>query len=758
MENPIASTRPSRPTVPADPGGLPPEAIESLVRGEHGDPFAVLGPHVVQAGRQKALVVRALLPGAAEAEVVPSGGGPDAPAPEAMACLHLDGLFQAVFSRQRDPFPYCLRWTDAAGHVHEEEDPYRFPSTLSDFDLHLLGEGAHFRSYDKLGAHSTTLDEVAGVTFAVWAPNARRVSVVGDFNGWDGRRHPMRLHPGNGIWELFVPGLREGDLYKYEILPKAGGLLTLKADPYAFAFEEPPRTASRVADLAYAWGDAEWMAGRARRNALGAPIAIYEVHLGSWRRKEGRETFLSYRELAHELATYVTEMGYTHVELLPITEHPFYGSWGYQTLGYFAPTRRYGTPEDFAYFVDHLHQRGIGVILDWAPAHFPRDPHGLVYFDGTHLYEHDDPRLREHPEWGSRVFNYGRNEVANFLTASALFWLDRYHLDGLRLDAVASMLYLDYARKPGEWVPNVHGGNENLEAIAFLKRLNETIYRYHPDVMTVAEESTAWPMVSRPTYLGGLGFGFKWNMGWMHDMLDYMAKDPVHRKHHHNNLTFGLLYAWHENFILPLSHDEVVHGKGSLHRKMPGDDWQKFANLRLFYAVMYGHPGKKLLFMGGEFGQTDEWYHETSLAWNLLEMGPYHRGLQRLVRDLNHLYGAHPALHQMDFDPAGFQWIDCNDWEASAIAFLRRARDPEDFLVFVCNFTPVTRHGYRIGVPRGGMYRELLNTDAEIYGGSNAGNAGRVLAQPAPHHGQPHSLSLILPPLAVLVLQPESHG
>ncbi len=733
----------------------PPEAIEALARGEHGDPFAILGPHVVRSGAAEALAVRAFLPGALGAAVVPAGGGPEAPAPQPMVRLHPEGFFETAFPGRHDPFPYRLRWTDPAGTVLEGEDPYRFPPTLSEYDLHLLGEGAHFRAYEKMGAHPTVLAGVAGVTFAVWAPNARRVSVVGDFNGWDGRRHPMRLHPGNGIWELFVPGLGEGALYKFEVLPNGGGLLTLKADPYAFAFEEPPRTASRVADLAYTWGDAEWMAGRARRNALDAPIAIYEVHLGSWRRGDGGERFLSYRELAHQLAAYVLEMGYTHVELLPITEHPFYGSWGYQTLGYFAPTGRYGSSQDFMYFVDHLHQHGIGVILDWALAHFPRDPHGLVYFDGTHLYEHDDPRLREHPDWGTRVFNYGRNEVANFLIGSALFWLDRYHVDGLRLDAVASMLYRDYSRGPGEWVPNVYGGNENLEAIAFLKRLNEAVYRYRPDVMTVAEESTAWPMVSRPTHLGGLGFGFKWNMGWMHDLLEYMGKDPVHRKFHHNNLTFGLLYAWHENFILPLSHDEVVHGKGSLHRKMPGDDWQKFANMRLLYAFMYGHPGKKMLFMGGEFGQTNEWYHEASLDWHLLGMGPYHRGLQCLVQDLNRLYRTQPSLHQIDFEPAGFQWIDCHDWGSNVIAFVRRARDPEDFLVFVCNFTPVVRHGYRIGVPRGGFYGELLNTDAGTYGGSNVGNAGGVPAAPTPHHGHAHSVLLTLPPLATLVLKAE---
>jgi 1,4-alpha-glucan branching enzyme len=499
------------------------------------------------------------------------------------------------------------------------------------------------------------------------------------------------------------------------------------------------------------------MSERARHNALDSPIAIYEAHLGSWMRvpEEGNR-FLTYRELAPKLAAYAGEMGFTHVELLPVMEHPFYGSWGYQTIGYFAPTRRHGSPADLMFLVDTLHRHGIGVILDWVPAHFPRDPHGLAYFDGTHLYEHEDPRQREHPEWGTLVFNYGRNEVANFLIGNGLYWLERYHADGLRVDAVASMIYLDYSRRPGEWVPNPHGGNENLEAIAFLKRFNEIAYRYHPGVMTIAEESTAWPMVSRPTWLGGLGFGFKWNMGWMHDLLDYMSRDPVHRKYHHNQLTFGLLYAWHENFILPLSHDEVVYGKGSLHQKMPGDDWQKFANLRCFYAFMYGHPGKKLLFMGGEFGQTREWNHDRSLDWHLLEMGPYHRGLQRLVKDLNRLYRSEPALHEVDFDHAGFEWIDANDSEQSIVSFLRRGKDPGDFILIVCNFTPVPRHSYRVGAPVGGHYREILNTDSSAYGGSNAGNSGGVRAEPLPWQGQPCSLALNLPPLAAIFLKPAS--
>jgi len=734
-------------------GTLTPGAIEAIVQGKHGDPFAILGPHVLPQKEGSGVIVRAFLPEAEKVTVLPLESGLPA---QPMARIHPDGLFEAALPGRHAIFPYRLRWTKASGPEIEIEDPYRFAPTLTDYDLYLLGQGAHFRVYEKLGAQLLTLEGVPGVRFGVWAPNALRVSVVGEFNGWDGRVHPMRLHPANGIWEIFIPGLGEGTLYKFEVLAKNDQPMALKADPYAFAFELAPYPASVVTDLAYRWGDEAWMAERGTKQAVDAPLSIYEVHAGSWRRvpEEGHRA-MNYRELAQELAVYVKAMGYTHVELLPITEHPYYPSWGYQALGYYAPSCRYGSPQDFMYFVETMHQHGIGVLLDWVPAHFPQDPHGLVYFDGTHLYEHEDPRLREHPDWGTRIFNYGRNEVSNFLVGSALFWLDKYHIDGLRLDAVASMLYLDYSREPGEWVPNKHGGNENLEAIAFIKRFNEVVYRHHPDVMTIAEESTAWPLVSRPTYLGGLGFGFKWNMGWMHDLLTYMTKDPIHRKYHHHNLTFGLLYAWHENFILPLSHDEVVHGKGSLHGKMPGDDWQKFANLRVFFTFMYGHPGKKLLFMGGEFGQTHEWNHDTSLDWHLLEMGPYHRGLQQLVQDLNTLYRTEPALHQVDFEPAGFRWIDCNDWEGSVISFLRRARNPENFLVFVCNFTPVVRHGYRIGVPRGGFYRERLNTDLYPYGGSNVGNGEGVWAEDIAQHGFAHSISLTLPPLAALVLQPE---
>ena len=732
---------------------IPPAAVRALVTGEHGDPFAVLGPHAEADG---SLVIRAFLPGARGVQVLPREGGDPIP----MRRAHADGFWEGRAPTRPDTTPasfvYRLRVTDAARGVIEVEDPYRFPPSLTDLDLHLLGEGTHYRLYDKMGAHPARLSGVDGYRFAVWAPNARRVSVVGDWNGWDGRRHPMRLHPANGIWELFVPGVVDHARYKFEILSASGAPLALKADPFAFAFEpDTPRTAAVTSPLdRRVWGDQTWMAERGRRHQLGEPLSVYEVHLGSWRRvPEEGDRFLSYRELAPRLADYVTAMGFTHVELLPVMEHPFYGSWGYQTIGYYAPTRRFGEPDDFMAFVDHLHQRGIGVILDWVPAHFPQDPHGLAYFDGTHLYEHADPRMREHPDWGTRVFNYGRTEVANFLIGNALFWLDRYHLDGLRVDAVASMLYLDYSRKPGEWIPNVHGGRENLEAIAFVKRLNEVVYSAHPDVLMVAEESTSWPQVSRPVYLGGLGFGLKWNMGWMHDVLDYFHHEPVHRKFHHNQLTFGMLYAWTENFVLPLSHDEVVHGKGSLIGKMPGDEWQRFANLRLLYGFMWAYPGKKLLFMGDEFGQSAEWDHDRSLDWHLLEAGPYHRGVQRLVADLNRLYRGEPALHEGDVEPAGFRWMDCSDADHSVVAFCRFARAERGIVLCAANFTPVVRKGYRIGVPRAGYYVEDVNTDSEHYGGSNVGNGPGARSEPIPCHGQPWSVSLTLPPLGALLLR-----
>ncbi|HUK56579.1 MAG TPA: 1,4-alpha-glucan branching protein GlgB [Nitrospiria bacterium] len=622
---------------------------------------------------------------------------------------------------------------------------------LTDYDIFLLKEGNHTLLYEKLGAHPITAQGAAGTVFAVWAPNAERVSVVGDFNGWKPQAHPLSVRgDASGIWEGFLPGIGPGALYKYHVSSGNQSFNVNKGDPFAFGWECPPKTSSVVWDLNYDWGDRDWMAKRKRANALAAPLAIYEVHLGSWRRvpEEGNRP-LTYRELARPLAAHVKETGFTHVELMPITEHPFYGSWGYQTTGYFAPTRRYGTPQDFMYLVDHLHQEGIGVILDWVPSHFPSDEHGLAYFDGTHLYEHADPRKGFHPEWNSFIFNYGRNEVRSFLISSALFWLDKYHIDGLRVDAVASMLYLDYARKEGEWIPNVYGGRENLDAIHFLKRLNESAYGKFPDVQIFAEESTAWPMVSRPTHVGGLGFGMKWNMGWMHDTLAYFSEDPLYRKYHHNQLTFSLWYAFSENFILPLSHDEVVHGKGSLIGKMPGDEWQRFANLRLLYGYLYGHPGKKLLFMGGEFGQVREWKHEESLEWHVLQF-PNHNGIRRWIADLNRLYRAEPALHERDFDAEGFEWIDCNDWEQSVVSFLRKGTNAGEIILTVFNFTPVPKYQYRVGVPGGGYWRELLNSDSAFYGGSGLGNAGGAEAAPVPAHGRSHSLALTLPPLGAL--------
>jgi 1,4-alpha-glucan branching enzyme len=634
-------------------------------------------------------------------------------------------------------------------------DPVLYDFTLlTEDDIYLFNQGSHFRLYDKLGAHPQEGHGLRGTYFAVWAPDAEEVSVVGDFNGWHCSGYLLRPRGGSGIWEGFLPEVGKGERYKYHIRSRYLGYEADKCDPFAFYTEVPPKTASVVWDLDYTWGDEEWMATRRGRNALDAPMSIYEVHLGSWMRvpEEGNRP-LTYRELAPKLAAYVRKMGFTHVEFLPVMEHPFYGSWGYQTTGYFAPSSRYGTPQDFMFLVDLLHQNGIGVILDWVPSHFPTDEHALGFFDGTHLYEHADLRKGLHPDWDSFIFNYGRNEVRSFLISSALFWLGVYHADGLRVDAVASMLYLDYGRKEGEWIPNEFGGKENLEAISFLRRLNEEIYRHHPDVQTIAEESTAWPMVSRPNYVGGLGFGLKWDMGWMHDTLEYMAKDPIHRKYHHKNLTFRMLYAFHENFVLPLSHDEVVYGKGSLLRKMPGDDWQRFANLRLLFGYMYAQPGKKLLFMGGEFGQWSEWYHETSLEWHLLEFPP-HASLGRWVQDLNLLYRKEPALHELDFDPAGFEWVDCNDIEQSTVSLIRKARDQRELILVVCNFTPVPRENYKVGVPFGGHWMELLNSDAVEYGGSGWGNMGGTEADPMPCHGRPFSLSLALPPLAALFLKP----
>jgi len=623
-------------------------------------------------------------------------------------------------------------------------------SLLTEDDLYLFNEGSHFKLYEKLGSHPVRHDGQDGTYFAVWAPDAEKVSVMGDFNGWDKGGHFLGSRGQSGIWEGFIPGIGKGTRYKYHVYSRFGGYRADKADPYALHTEVPPLTGSVVWELDYGWNDQEWMAGRGERSRTGSPVSIYEVHLGSWRRipEEGNRP-LTYRELGPKLAEYVKRMGFTHVEFLPVMEHPFYGSWGYLSLGFFAPTSRYGTPQDFMALIECLHQHGIGVILDWVPSHFPKDEFGLGFFDGTHLYEHSDPRQGIHPDWDSFIFNYGRNEIRSFLLSSALFWLEKYHADGLRVDAVASMLYLDYGRKEGEWIPNQYGGNENLEAIRFLRRFNEEVYKQFPDVQTIAEESTAWPMVSRPTYVGGLGFGMKWDMGWMHDTLDYMSRDPIHRKFHHEKLTFRMLYAYHENFVLPLSHDEVVYGKGSLIRKMPGDEWQKFANLRALLGYMFAQSGKKLLFMGGEFGQWSEWYHEAGLDWDLLDR-PFHEGLRRWVEDLNRTYGREKALYERDLEPGGFEWIDCNDSQQSTISLMRKGNQEEDTILVACNFTPVPRHNYRVGAPGGGFWREILNSDSTNYGGSGQGNMGGLETAPLPFHGLPYSLNLTLPPLGVV--------
>jgi 1,4-alpha-glucan branching enzyme len=633
------------------------------------------------------------------------------------------------------------------------------PTTLPDVnllsaeDLYLFNEGRHFRAYDKLGAHLANTGGVSGTRFSVWAPNAREVSVVGSFNQWEQRVHSLRPCGTSGVWEGFVPEAKKGDLYKFRIQSQSNGYVVEKADPFGVWHQRPPNTASVIWDLDYQWSDGEWMKNRRTRNSLSAPMSIYEIHLGSWRRvPEENNRPLTYRELASYLPEYARSTGFTHVELLPIMEHPFYGSWGYETTGYFAPTARYGTPQDFMYLVDCLHQCGIGVILDWVPSHFPSDAHGLAYFDGTHLFEHADPRLGFHPDWNTYIFNYGRNEVRSFLLSSAMFWLDKYHVDGLRVDAVTSILYLDYSRKPGKWLPNRYGGRENLQAIDFLRQFNQELYAEYPDIQTFAEESTAWPMVSRPLYVGGLGFGFKWDMGWMHDTLEYLQYDPIYRKYHHDKLTFRALYGFSENFVLPLSHDEVVHGKRSLIGKMPGDEWQRFANLRLLFGYMYAQPGKKLLFMGGEFGQVREWAHDSSLDWHVLQYR-MHSGMQRWVEQLNRSYRQYPGLHELDTDPAGFEWIDCNDTETSTISLLRKGKSSREQVLVVCNFTPVPRLGYRVGVPSGGFWRELLNSDAIEYGGSGMGNLGGAQAVDRPVHGRPYSLELTLPPLAVLFLK-----
>jgi 1,4-alpha-glucan branching enzyme len=724
---------------------LDPHAVDAIVNGQHRDPFAVLGPHQVGPDLWE---IRAMVPGAQGIDVL--AWDRDTVLATMERC-HEAGFFAARLMSDQRP-GYRLRVEHVEG-IEIRHDPYSFGPILGDQDLSRIRDVGSDAPYRILGAHETVVGDVQGFLVAVWAPTARQVSIVGDFNSWDGRSHPMRLRHSIGVWELFVPGLKPGQRYKFEIKGPDGHMLPLRADPLAFASERPPATASMLHKAKqFSWNDHAWMAERAAHDPRKAPMSIYECHLGSWARvpDEGNR-YLTYQEMAERLVPYVRDLGFTHIELLPITEYPFDGSWGYQPVSLFAPTSRFGTPEDFAAFVEAAHEAGIGLILDWVPGHFPNDPHGLGYFDGTHLYEHADPRQGYHQDWGTYIYNYGRQEVAAFLVANARFWLERYHLDGLRVDAVASMLYLDYSRRAGEWVPNRYGGNENLEAIDFLRRMNETVYATSPGAMTIAEESTAWPGVSHPTYTGGLGFGFKWNMGWMHDTLRFISKDPIHRRYHHHDLTFGLLYAFTENFILPLSHDEVVHGKGSLLGKMPGDRWQRFANLRAYYGFMWGHPGKKLLFMGGEIAQEREWNHDISLDWHLLD-DPYHCGVQSLIRDLNRLYRELPALHEKDTEASGFQWLVSDDAENSVIAWARHGGREDDVVIVISNFTPVPREGYRIGVPRSGFYREVMNTDAEIYGGSNVGNMGGVMAEETESHGRPCSITLTLPPLGTVML------
>ena len=723
------------------------EELNDLISASHGDPFSILGPHRLGDG----YVIRVFHPFAESINLIETG---EHNAEQWFSKTHESGLFELILPGRQEPPRYLLDVTFPGGHSVRNEDPYRFGRLLSSFDSHLFSEGQHWTLYERLGAHLSELGGVKGCCFRVWAPNARRVSIVGEFNGWDGRVHPMRKLVECGIWELFIPGLVEGIHYKFEVL-NTHGIPVLKSDPFAFFSQNGLQTASLVFNLErYSWSDQDWMEARKQRAWHKEPISIYEVHLGSWRRKpEDRLRPLSYHELADQLIPYVKEMGYTHIELLPVAEHPFEGSWGYQITGYFSPTSRHGNPDEFRHFIDRAHQAGIGIILDWVPGHFPKDLHGLAEFDGTDLYEHADPRQGEHNDWGTLIFNFGRNEVRNFLISNALFWLDQFHVDGLRVDAVASMLYLDYSRAAGEWIPNSHGGRENLEAIYFLKRFNEVCYERYPGIMTIAEESTAWPGVSRPTHLGGLGFGFKWNMGWMHDFLHYMSREPIFRRYHQNEITFSLLYAFHEQFMLVLSHDEVVHGKGSLINKMPGDTWQKFANLRLLYAWMYGHPGKKLLFMGGEFGQWSEWNHNRSLDWHLLE-DPLNDGLRRLVQHLNFLYTHEPALYEQDDSYDGFQWIDFRDADQSVVAFQRISKAGSK-IVFVVNATPVVREGYRIGVSSHSFYKEVLNTDAQTYGGSNQGNYGGVWSEPHGWQGHGHSIVLKLPPLSVIAFKSE---
>jgi 1,4-alpha-glucan branching enzyme len=712
--------------------------IQRLLEARHHDPFTLLGKH----GYADQDLVRVFIPGAAWVRIAENGA--------ALKRIGNTDLFAWHGPTGQVPDRYRLIWRDSYGAEHVTYDPYCFPPQLSDFDLHLFGEGRHWHAYRMLGAHKHEADGVNGVRFAVWAPSADRVSVVGDFNNWDGRCHPMRIRGGGGVWEIFIPGLGVGQPYKYEIRTRQNGRVLLKTDPYGQHFELRPATASRIPEQQpYPWQDGGWMEQRRDFDWLREPLSIYEVHLGSWRRDESGN-FLNYRELASALVEHLEQTGFTHIELLPVTEHPLDASWGYQTTGYFAPTSRFGAPDDFRYFVDYCHRHNIGVLLDWAPAHFPKDAHGLAEFDGTAVYEHHDPRRGEHHDWGTLIYNYGRNEVKNFLISSAVYWLEEFHIDGLRVDAVASMLYHDYSRQAGEWLPNIYGGRENLEAVAFVRELNTITHAEYPGTMMIAEESTAWPGVSRPVDSGGLGFSMKWNMGWMHDSIRYMQHEPVHRKYHHNDLTFGLLYAFTENFVLPFSHDEVVHGKQSMLYKQVGDDWQRFANLRLLYTYMFTFPGKKLMFMGGEIAQGREWNFANSIEWYLLEH-EHHRGMQTLVGDLNRLYRNNSELHRFDFSPEGFEWIDCNASDVSVLSYLRR--DADNIMVVVLNFTPVPRHNYCVGVPCAGSYLELLNSDSGYYSGSDLGNSGRIMTQAVECDGRPHSLSLTLPPLGGIILK-----
>ena len=723
--------------------------LESLVKARHSSPHQLLGMHPLGQGR--GVVVRALVPNAVSIVAVPTHekGQPVI----TLRRLHEGGLFEGATRKANRVYAYDLVITDTAGQVRQGRDAYSFLPTIGEMDLFLFGQGNERRIYEKLGAHLRTLDGVPGVSFAVWAPHAQRVSVVGDFNAWDGRYHPMRLVGASGVWELFIPGLGEGARYKFEVRNSRGDIV-LKTDPYGAFFERAPKNAAIVWDnQKIVWTDGAWLEQRRQRDPRRCPLSIYEVHLGSWRKKSPAES-LGFRELAGPLVDYVRRLGFTHVEFLPVAEHAFYPSWGYQVTGFYAPTSRYGTPDDFQYLVNALHEAGIGVLVDWVPAHFPRDDWALARFDGTALYEHEDPRQGAQQDWGTLIFNYGRHEVRNFLTANALFWCDRYHLDGLRMDAVASMLYVDYSRRPGEWIPNKVGGRENLEAVDFLRECNALVQSEFPGVVTIAEESTAWPQVTGSPYLGGLGFSFKWNMGWMHDTLGYFCRDPVFRKYHQNDLTFAMLYHLHERFVLPLSHDEVVHGKAALLQKMPGDDWQKFANLRALLGYQWLFPGKKLLFMGAEIGQRSEWNPNAQLDWPLVEQVPRRAALQRFVADLNRLYVSEPALWQADYEPAGFQWIDCADHEQSVLSFLRRPSGAGPELLVILNLTPVPRYGYRVGLPRAGFWQEVLNSDAELYGGSNLGNLGGVMAEERPAHHRPCSAAFTLPPLSVVVFRP----